>query len=377
MTMTAEAPTAQRILNVPLDQIEVGPRHRVRTDVSRLKDGIERLGLLHPITLTDVGVSGGFAFKLAAGAGRLAAFRELGYPTIPSFIAHLDELDAEEVEITENLNRDELSFLEEAEHLERLEQILRAKGERAMRGRPATTSSNGVTRDRFSLAAHNGSDEGVDDFDTEGTAPAAVEEETALRTTKQLSEERGLSERSYRRRLQIVHGLPEPVRDLVRGSEIADNYRELLSLTQFAPEQQEKVAREIHGGAPSIKVALDNLGLGSVRKDDGAEEERDEDEADDDGVTGPGSDVPERYKVVRAEVLVRWPMPSWRVRVRNLPTGTRIDPREDEWAEREFALTTDERALDPDTGTDFLIEDLTRQLRQQLRASGFPGRAGW
>jgi hypothetical protein len=72
--------------------------------VARLKESILRLGLLHPIT-----VSGGV---LAAGLHRLTAFKELGYDEIDVHIVDDDKLLRDEIEIDENLHRNELTVLE-------------------------------------------------------------------------------------------------------------------------------------------------------------------------------------------------------------------------------------------------------------------------
>ena len=72
--------------------------------VARLKESILRLGLLHPIT-----VSGGV---LVAGLHRLTAYRELGIEEIDCHIIDDDELLQKEIEIDENLHRNELTVLE-------------------------------------------------------------------------------------------------------------------------------------------------------------------------------------------------------------------------------------------------------------------------
>lgn len=72
--------------------------------VERLKESILRIGLIHPIT-----VSGGV---LVAGLHRLTAFKELGYEEIDCHLVDDDELLSREIEIDENLYRNELTVLE-------------------------------------------------------------------------------------------------------------------------------------------------------------------------------------------------------------------------------------------------------------------------
>lgn len=72
--------------------------------VERLKESIQKVGLIHPIT-----VSGGV---LVAGLHRLTAHRELGIEEIDCHIIDDDELLQKEIEIDENLHRNELTVLE-------------------------------------------------------------------------------------------------------------------------------------------------------------------------------------------------------------------------------------------------------------------------
>lgn len=72
--------------------------------VARLKESILRVGLIHPIT-----VSGGV---LVAGLHRLTAHKELGIEEIDCHIVDNDELLQKEIEIDENLHRNELTVLE-------------------------------------------------------------------------------------------------------------------------------------------------------------------------------------------------------------------------------------------------------------------------
>ena len=72
--------------------------------VDRLKESITRMGLINPIT-----VSGGV---LVAGLHRLTAYIELGYDEIDCHVVDADELLSIEMEIDENLHRNELTVLE-------------------------------------------------------------------------------------------------------------------------------------------------------------------------------------------------------------------------------------------------------------------------
>lgn len=95
-----------QIIKLKVEDIVVKERLRgVDSEkVERLKESILRIGLIHPIT-----VSGGV---LVAGLHRLTAFRELGLEEIDCHLVDDDELLSREIEIDENLHRNELTVLE-------------------------------------------------------------------------------------------------------------------------------------------------------------------------------------------------------------------------------------------------------------------------
>ncbi len=126
-------------------------RQRQEFDIEKhqdLVDSIRKHGILHPPVLRLVGES----YVLVAGECRIRAMRdiiELGDPIpfegtvcvsgmVPyTFLGDLDELDAEEAELDENIKRSDLTWQERAKATSRLE-ILRAK-QSAKSGTPAPT----------------------------------------------------------------------------------------------------------------------------------------------------------------------------------------------------------------------------------------------
>lgn len=197
---------------IPLDRIDVGRRLRARRDeaVAELAESIREVGLLHPITV--VRVDGGY--RLVTGLHRLEAYRRLGLPEIPSRVLDVDDVDAELAEIDENLVRRTLSFLEQAEHVARRDELLRARGERAPSHRPGKGAS---------------------------AAP--------FRTTATIAEQVGMSERTLQERMQIARGLSEDVRDLLRGTAVADDRDSLLGLVRLPdPAERMDVARLVADG---------------------------------------------------------------------------------------------------------------------------------
>jgi ParB family chromosome partitioning protein len=338
----AEAPTQVRLVNVPVVQIEVGQRHRIQKDVTEIRDSIYRNGLLSPITITH-------EFKLVAGAGRLLAVKELGWGTIPAFIRQLDELEAELVEITENLHRNDLTELELAEHLMRYEEILISQGERRAAGRyptPNPVASAGVS---------DGAASDVDEFDgsTGTTKPQ--------QTTAEIASGRGLGSSAYQRRLAIVRRIPDEVRDAIRDTEIANNLTELGSLSRLAPARMATVA--------------DMIASGQAKSVGNAEQVIDGPPETPPIIDTPGTDVGERADVVDTTILFQYHVASGKMRRRTINGEDRLYPREAEPAERRLQLRLGGKSLDtedPAAALDFLCDDLRRQLHAELSRQGWP-----
>lgn len=108
------------VVEIPLDQISVNP-YQPRRDLDRKKleelaQSIKELGVLQPIIVRKFG--GGY--ELVAGERRLRACRMAGLKAIPAIARHLDEHDMIEISFIENLQREDLNEVEEAEAYDRL-----------------------------------------------------------------------------------------------------------------------------------------------------------------------------------------------------------------------------------------------------------------
>jgi len=94
------------------------PRHAVREvsgDIKELAESIRREGLIEPIVVRPKDGK----MELVAGSRRLAACRLLGWRKIESRIVELDDQEAFEMAIAENVARQTLNPLEEAKAFER------------------------------------------------------------------------------------------------------------------------------------------------------------------------------------------------------------------------------------------------------------------
>jgi ParB family chromosome partitioning protein len=119
--LSAEGAKSLGIRNVPVDRIEPNPENpRLSFEEGALDElaaSIREHGVLQPILVRPRGQG---QFQLVAGERRWRAARQAGMDTIPALIEELDDDDALEIAIIENLQREDLSPLEEASIYERM-----------------------------------------------------------------------------------------------------------------------------------------------------------------------------------------------------------------------------------------------------------------
>ncbi|MDQ3880507.1 MAG: ParB/RepB/Spo0J family partition protein [Chloroflexota bacterium] len=106
--------TKATVREVPVDRVLPNPAQPrlsyVEDQLSDLADSIREHGVLQPILVRAVGAE----FELVAGERRWRAARVAGLKTIPAIVTELDDRGALEVSIIENLQREDLSPLDEA-----------------------------------------------------------------------------------------------------------------------------------------------------------------------------------------------------------------------------------------------------------------------
>ena len=111
--------TGVKILNI--DRIESNPgQPRMVFDadaLSELSASIKEHGVLQPILVRPLGEN---RYQLIAGERRWRATREAGIATIPALVEEIDDDTALEISIIENLQREDLSPLEEATMFDRM-----------------------------------------------------------------------------------------------------------------------------------------------------------------------------------------------------------------------------------------------------------------
>lgn len=187
---------------IPVNAVVVGNRMRQLNEgkVLELMQSYEEIGVINPISLDE-------DLFLLAGFHRLEAARNLGWETIEAKIFSQEDLQRELIEIDENLIRNELCYVGEAEHIEKRELILESLGKRKQRG------SNQYADDDESL------------------------------TTDELARRLGTSNSMYRKKRQLASLHPE-LRDALRGTEYGRrNLNDLLNLTRQDPAIQRRVGQ--------------------------------------------------------------------------------------------------------------------------------------
>lgn len=206
--------------DIEITKIKITDRKRSlnNSKVAELAHSISQLGLLNPITVKAVNSH----FELIAGYHRLEAFKLLKKGVIPAQLFEGDDLAAELAEIDENLKRNDLTVLEQGEHLQRRNEILEAMGHRA------TQKNNQYASETVSLAL----------------------------TTADIAAEVGLSKRAAQQRAQIARDIDDEVKDIIRDTDIADSTTQLLELARMDTETQIAVAQLITDGeAKDVKDA--------------------------------------------------------------------------------------------------------------------------
>jgi ParB family chromosome partitioning protein len=106
---------------VPIDRIEPNPEQpRLAFDEATLEElaaSIREHGVLQPILLRPIDNG---RFQLIAGERRWRASKIAGHPTIPALVEDIDDDTALEISIIENLQREDISPLDEAAMYDRM-----------------------------------------------------------------------------------------------------------------------------------------------------------------------------------------------------------------------------------------------------------------
>lgn len=104
-----------RVLYLPLRLVKPGllARGRNTAMLQELSASILEVGILQPLTVRKTGEY----FTVVSGNRRLLAARLVGLGEVPCILLNVDESEGELISLTENLQREDLHYLDEAELL--------------------------------------------------------------------------------------------------------------------------------------------------------------------------------------------------------------------------------------------------------------------
>lgn len=110
----------ERIRYIPLSKIQRNPNQPRQEfseeEINELSDSIKKLGVLQPIMLRPIDDG----YEIVAGERRWRATKKVGLPQVPAIIRDVDDKELLEIAIVENVQRSNLSPLEEATAYQRL-----------------------------------------------------------------------------------------------------------------------------------------------------------------------------------------------------------------------------------------------------------------
>ena len=117
----AARPTPKGSRVLPIEQLSPSPHQPRRsfddTELDSLADSMRRHGLLQPLLVRPVGDAG---YEIVAGERRWRAAQRAGLDEVPVLIRELGERETLEIALVENVQRKDLTSLEEADGYKRL-----------------------------------------------------------------------------------------------------------------------------------------------------------------------------------------------------------------------------------------------------------------
>ncbi len=137
--------SAPQVLQVPLDTVHPNPgqprRHFDERSIQGLAQSIENQGILQPLLVRPRPEGG---YELVAGERRWRALKLLEAPTAPVIVREVDDWNLLEVALLENIQREDLSAIEEAQAYQQLLQLYECTQHELARklGKDRTTITN-------------------------------------------------------------------------------------------------------------------------------------------------------------------------------------------------------------------------------------------
>lgn len=222
--------------NIRVDQIHVADRIRPVGDDIALAVGasMAERGLINPITVrsTPAANGGRTPYSLVAGATRLRGAELIGWEEIDAIVVSVDAVEAQMVEVSENLYRNDLSALDRAIFVLKFRELWEEKNgkiDRASNLKVGTKLPKG----------HDG--------------PSGIFA-PGRELSSEVQERLGFGERTYKRVNSIGQNLRPELRQALRGTPAEHDQSKLLKLAKLEPVLQRKIAAGLKEGADLATV---------------------------------------------------------------------------------------------------------------------------
>ena len=206
-------------LHVWVDKVVVkdGRRAVDQNKVKELAESIKEIGLLHPIIVNYDDVENEI-YTLIAGLHRLEAYKLLGEKSIAAKIVMKDDLQAELMEIDENLIRNEMGYLLRSDTLARKKEIYERLYPETKVGQAQALSTNIKLNNNVNA-------------EISPTSRPSFVEDTASKT--------GLSKRTIETEIQISKNVISEAKPVLEEQNITKT--EAIKLSREEPETQKKI----------------------------------------------------------------------------------------------------------------------------------------
>ncbi|MGB4125429.1 MAG: ParB/RepB/Spo0J family partition protein, partial [Dethiobacteria bacterium] len=113
-------PGKDKVIKVKIEALQPNPYQPRQSfpeeKINELKQSIRTYGLLHPIIVRRFGR----VYQIVAGERRVMACRDLGWQTIPAIVKEINDSAMAAMALIENLQRENLNYLDEAAGYARL-----------------------------------------------------------------------------------------------------------------------------------------------------------------------------------------------------------------------------------------------------------------
>ncbi|RFB91795.1 chromosome partitioning protein ParB [Rhizobium leguminosarum bv. trifolii] len=185
-------------------------------------------GLINPITVRATPNAKGGKYTLVAGAHRIRAVQINDDVEVEAMIVEGDKAEAQLIEITENLFRNDLSVMDRAVFVQTYREVWETKFGKVEAGRPGNRAN---------------------------LAQLLADEAEAGSFSKHVADRMGISRRAVEYLNKIAQNLHPDVRAAIRGTPVADNQSALLKIAKMEPLKQRQAALAFRA-EPDVKKAL-------------------------------------------------------------------------------------------------------------------------